>query len=317
MSVAENHPPDAIEALRLGKLPLVGRIGLLLIPVTLIVVAWGMPTNFFPQIQTAFVPDTPQVASEFPDGAKLYVQHCANCHGERGDGNGITSLTTKARYFGHEPYKFTMTTGTKIPTDDTLIATIRRGIAGSSMPSFEKLSEGELRAIVAHLRSLTRKGMYAYLLEDAKKKYDEGGDDPDPVKLSVKADYLCQIGTPLPLPTRFAAASLASIANGRKVFLASCAACHGAEGRGDGQQVKDPNFKNANGTKAIPRNLTTGVFKGGNENEQLHARILLGIPGTPMPEGTTLTPQEVNDLINYVRSLSEQPVAINVASAGQ
>lgn len=316
MSVADSHLPSATVAPPLCKLPLVGRIGLFFIPVTLMAIAWGTPTNFFPQIQTALCPEPNPSVAQFHDGAKLFVQHCANCHGERGDGNGITSLTTKARYFGHEPYKFTMTTGTKIPTDDTLLTTIRRGIAGSSMPSFEKLSDGELRAILAHVRTLTRKGMYEFLLAKAVKDCEDGGDDVDPVKVSAKTDTQCQVGTPLPLPNAFATASADSIANGKKVFLASCAACHGVEGRGDGQQVKDPNFKNANGTKAIPRNLTTGVFKGGHEKAELYARIKLGIPGTPMPEGTTLTPQEVNDLINYVLSLSEQPAAINVASAG-
>ena len=317
MSVADSHLPTAIETPPRCKLPLLGRIGLFFIPVTLIAIAWGTPTNFFPQIQTALCPEPPPSVSQFHDGAKLYVQHCANCHGERGDGNGITSLTTKARYFGHEPYKFTMTTGTKIPTDDTLLTTIRRGIAGSSMPSFDQLPESDLRAIITHIRSLTRKGMYEYLVTKAKKDFDDGGDDPDPVKLSAKADTQCQVGTPLPLPSQFAELSQESIANGKKVFVASCAACHGPEGKGDGQQVNDPKFLNSNGTRAIPRNLTTGVFKGGREKEQLYARIKLGIPGTPMPEGTTLNPQEVNDLINYVLSLSEPPAAINVARAGQ
>ena len=111
MSVADSHMPTAIETPPRCKLPLLGRIGLFFIPVTLITVAWGTPTNFFPQIQTALCPEPSPSVSQFHDGAKLYVQHCANCHGERGDGNGITSLTTNARYFGHEPYKFAMTTG--------------------------------------------------------------------------------------------------------------------------------------------------------------------------------------------------------------
>ena len=88
------------------------------------------------------------------------------------------------------------------------------------------------------------------------------------------------------------------------MFLQNCANCHGPEGKGDGQQVKDLNFKNENGTPARPRDLTQGVYKGGGEPEDLYARIVLGIPGTPMPATTKLSPQDLDALIAYVRSLA-------------
>ena len=111
---------------------------------------------------------------------------------------------------------------------------------------------------------------------------------------------------PLELPAQFAPATADSLANGRKVYLQNCAQCHGPEGRGDGAQVKDPNFKNEDGSPARPRDLTQGVYKGGGEPEQLYARILLGIPGTPMPSApSTLTPRDVEDLVAYVQSLKK------------
>lgn len=54
----------------------------------------------------------------------------------------------------------------------------------------------------------------------------------------------------------------------------------------------------------MPRNLSRGVYKGGGEKHELYRRIMLGIPGTPMPASTTLTEPEVLDLINYVQSLA-------------
>src|SRR5689334_16184033 len=44
-------------------------------------------------------------AESEPDGVLLYAQHCATCHGERGDGNGTTLLDPRARYFGYEKFK--------------------------------------------------------------------------------------------------------------------------------------------------------------------------------------------------------------------
>ena len=87
--------------------------------------------------------------------------------------------------------------------------------------------------------------------------------------------------------------------------MAVCAKCHGPDGHGDGPQTKDPTFKNDDGTPAHPRDLTAGVFKGGRDPRQIYARIMLGMPGTPMPASNTLKPQEVDDLIGYVLSLSQ------------
>ncbi|HET9228980.1 MAG TPA: cytochrome c, partial [Thermoanaerobaculia bacterium] len=64
---------------------------------------------------------------------------------------------------------------------------------------------------------------------------------------------------------------------------------------------------NDNGTPAKPRDLTTGLYKGGGEPEQLYARIVLGIPGTPMPASDKLSPQDVEALVAYVRSLARKP----------
>jgi mono/diheme cytochrome c family protein len=292
-----------MEASAMNRLGLFKKLGLLLIPMVLVSLAWGGPTRFFPAIQETLNPPRAPEAPLPPDGAKLFLANCAYCHGEKGDGNGIASLSIKARYFGAEPYKFGTTTGTRIPTDDNLLAVLKRGIAGSSMPSFAHLRDDELQALISHLRVLTRRGMYDQFVRKAEKEMNDGGDEPDPVKLSAKVKDLCKIGTPFPTPKTYSNSSPESLARGKKVFMASCASCHGPEGLGNGPQVKD--LKNDNGTPAVPRNLVGGVFKGGGEKPSLYARIMLGIPGTPMPAGTTLKPEEVDDLLNYVLSLSQ------------
>src|SRR5262249_35612531 len=70
---------------------------------------------------------------------------------------------------------------------------------------------------------------------------------------------------------------------------------------GDGVQEQ----RDESGVPTRPRDFTRGIFKGGRERDQLYARILLGVPGTPMPASANFKPEEVGDLINYIQSLSD------------
>ena len=315
MTPAPEALPESAPTLR--KLGLVKRVVLVVVPTTLAAFAWATPAHFFPEVRQLLTRTVAKVEQPPADGARLFAQHCALCHGPQGEGNGVAELTTKARYFGAEPYKFTSTTGTRIPTDADLVATLKRGIAGSSMPSFAQLRDDELDALVGHVRLLTRQGVYAHLTRKAQKDFNDGGDDIDPVQLTARADAQVHVGTPLPLPPAFRPTSPASVAAGKIVFTTSCASCHGPTGRGDGPQTTDPKFVNDNGTKAIPRNLTAGVYKGGGEKANLYARLMIGIPGTPMPAGTTLTAEQLDDLLNYVLSLPGTPVSNAVASGAK
>lgn len=125
-----------------------------------------------------------------------------------------------------------------------------------------------------------------------------------------------------------------SIERGRELFVgtvASCSKCHGATGRGDGQEadyddwtkdwtiragVKPDDMKalvpliarGALPPKTIkPRNFEEGVFRGGEAPEDLYRRLNQGIAGTPMPAVTLVEGQleeaDVWHLINFVRSL--------------
>lgn len=230
-----------------------------------------------------------------PDGARLYAEHCARCHGERGDGRGLSPLDPPARHFGAEAFKFGTTSNRLCPTDEDLMRVIQDGIPGSAMPSFAQLSEEQRRAIAGHVRRLTWENLFAKLR--AKDKEEFG--DYVAADIAAQTDKLLQPGQPLEVPATFSDPHPELLARGRGVFVQYCAPCHGLEGRGDGPQVQ----VNENGTPAKPRDLTKGLYKGGGEPEDLYARIMLGIPGTPMPASSNLSPQDVDALIAYVRSL--------------
>lgn len=114
-----------------------------------------------------------------------------------------------------------------------------------------------------------------------------------------------------------------SIARGRALFLSKktlCWSCHGQTGRGNGYQTTsfqkstDPLAKGAEnpepglyddwGNKIRPRNLTSGIYRGGRRPIDLFRRIASGIKGTPMSGfRTALKDEDIWDLVNYVMSI--------------
>jgi mono/diheme cytochrome c family protein len=232
-------------------------------------------------------------------GIRLYDRLCASCHGANGDGAGPAArfLYPKPRNFRLEPFRLVSTTNL-VPSDDDLMRTLERGMPGSSMFSFGHLSLDERKALVAHVRGLVRQGM-----EDRfKREAVEFGEEPD---LQAMAEIVKERTTPganVELPDEWPAEDAASIERGRDLYVkATCASCHGETGKGDGVQVQQDEL----GMPIRPRDYTRGVFKGGRDRGPLYARVALGVPGTPMPSSPALTPDEIVDLVHFIRSLSD------------
>ncbi len=83
---------------------------------------------------------------------ELYELHCAQCHGEKGDGNGVTELERPARSFVEGGYIYGNTIA-------AVTRTLHRGIPGSAMPSFaDSLTEHERSQLARHVLSLGPEG---------------------------------------------------------------------------------------------------------------------------------------------------------------
>lgn len=81
-------------------------------------------------------------------GAKVFATRCALCHGPNGHGDGVASkgLNPKPRNFHDLAYMQTR-------TDAQLLEVIHKG--KGAMPKWEgQLSEAEIAAVLAHVRSL-------------------------------------------------------------------------------------------------------------------------------------------------------------------
>lgn len=236
-------------------------------------------------------------ANDSVSGQAVYERHCAACHGLTGDGHGPASvwLYPRPRNFSAGQFKIKSTPGTALPTDEDLLQSITRGLAGSSMPSFSYLTEPERREVVQYVKHLTTR-------TDASGKL---------VNLFMEAAANGTLAKSVEVPVE-PAVGVQELTLGRDAYKKmACALCHGETGAGDGTQV--PSLKDAAGLPIRPRDFNTGLFRGGHTGRDLYLRINNGLPGTPMiPYGSeTLKPEERWALVHYVQSLRRTDVAVN------
>src|SRR5512145_1611816 len=72
---------------------------------------------------------TAQAAADIELGKRIYLQNCAACHGEKGNGKGPEAdrLETKPRDFTGGNYKFRSTRSGSLPTDEDIFRSISQG----------------------------------------------------------------------------------------------------------------------------------------------------------------------------------------------
>jgi mono/diheme cytochrome c family protein len=247
----------------------------------------------------------PSVPIALSTGAQLFTQYCEACHGKKGDGNGPAAryLYPRPRNFREGQFRLA-TTANRLPSDADLMRVLERGMPGTAMFPVGHLSEPDRSKLVAHVRQLARAGIEERLRREAK----EVGEEPSAEELTQVIALRTQPGPNLEVPSDLPASGPESIARGRTLYLKQCATCHGESGKGDGVQEQ----RDESGMPTHPRDFTRGIFKGGRQTEQLYARILLGVPGTPMPASSNFKPAELGDLINFIRSLSGEATPAKV-----
>lgn len=212
-------------------------------------------------------------------GRQIYGQYCQSCHGAagRGEGPAVDRLDIHPADLTAGVFKFRSTPAGELPTDGDLFRTVSRGIARSPMPAFaEQLEDRDIWHVVQYVKTLST-------------RFD------DPEERPERGDVL-EIP---PRPPR----DEASIQRGREVFESTgCPACHGEEGRGDGPAADG--LETADGRRIRPANFRRGVFKSGDRPSDVYRTIATGLASTPMAAyGEVLEPDELWDLVHYVRSL--------------
>jgi high-affinity iron transporter len=94
--------------------------------------------------------------------------------------------------------------------------------------------------------------------------------------------------------------SAADLTQGKVLYDAHCAACHGTNGDGNGPQAADFN--------PPPTNFTNAAEMANIPFDVNELTVSQGKPGTGMPGfGMVLSPEEIQDVIAYERAFLQQP----------
>lgn len=227
-------------------------------------------------------------------GAHLYAANCAACHGRYGVGDGIAAvaLDPRPRDLRRGPFYY-VSVREGGPTDADLERTIRDGRTGGGMPAHPWLTFEETGVLVQYVRDVNRLGWIERL------KSGPGAGDMSQSEIEEIAGERAAAGEPIDIPPR-SSDYRENPRRGRELYMASCAACHGPTGHGDG--LNRP--LDERGHVIDVRDLTRGRFRGGSSGTAIYRRIVCGVPGTPMPAAENIAPDDVWQLVDYVRYLS-------------
>jgi len=210
-------------------------------------------------------------------GKGVYQRFCISCHGERGDGRGISAewLTPRPRDFTRGVFKFRSTPSGSLPTNEDLMTTLRRGLHHTNMPSWEVLGDRDLRAVAEYIKTFSPRW-----------------------KSELPA-------APITIPPE-PADDQAYRARGKELYASmGCFNCHGAAGHGDGPSA--PELKDDWGDKNMPFDFTSGArLKNGDRPEDVYRTFMTGLNGSAMPSfADNLKPNDAWALVHYLRTLQE------------
>ena len=243
-------------------------------------------------------------------GATVYARYCQQCHGLSGDGQGPAAahLDPRPRDYRRGIFKFTSTPYGAKPRRDDLIRTVRRGIIGTSMPSFKFLPDDDMEAVVDYILVLTHRGELEVLLAAEAELEEEVDPELVPDYVDMVLDPWRRAGDEVVLPeTLMPHFTEETIAAGREAFMTKgCSKCHGADGRG---QTQDNVGVDAWQFTTKAADLTSGMLRGGQEPLDIYRRISSGINGTPMPsfkQALAAEPETIWHLVHYVLHVSNQ-----------
>lgn len=196
-------------------------------------------------------------------GASVFKSHCALCHGSQGMGEGILPIKLS------EYPNTNLRTNSKFLTrkevlEVTTLGGRLNGVSEFMPPMGQELSWTEMESVVDFI---------IYLRQDPK-------------------SALNMVAT---LPS--AAASNASLKEGKNVYSARCTLCHGVNGEGDGRMskiIKDPPPANLV-SSLMPEAYLTSIITNGGGN--------IGRSPQMPPWGEQLSKAEIASVVKYIMSL--------------
>lgn len=247
----------------------VRRAGMLLV---LPLLACGGPDEAFtrPRVLGGIEVD----AATLNEGREVYTRTCAACHGDDGDGRGPTapSLTIPPRDFTTGLFKYGGVPAGELPTDEDLLRTVKRGLAGTPMLAWN-LTDRERRAVVQYLKTFSPRWR----------------DEAAPPRIAPTAD-----------PWRGREAE--ALRRGASLFRqgAGCARCHGE----DREAMPSEYRAGTEPVRIVPPDLLRDRVRNGTSLDDLYRTIAAGIGGTAMPTWQgSLSEEDLWAVVHYTKSL--------------
>lgn len=187
-----------------------------------------------------------------PDGEKLFQKYCSVCHGEEGKGGVGVPLSLPSFIDS--------------VSDDYLKITIREGRPGRIMPSFPRLSDAQINAIVTYMRGWSKQ----------------------------------------PAITRNLTPVHGDSEHGKQVFSQYCARCHGENGRGGKgtgvtfSRERDlpiiaPALNNPGFLTAASDRMIRNTIINGRAGTPMISMLSAGLSET-----------DIDDVVSYIRSFQQQ-----------
>ena len=221
--------------------------------------------------------ETEPSAEQLQRGQEAFLGYCAVCHGDRGAGDG--EMAAPLRESGVTVARLDDEARGRQLGRAGLRKVIAEGGAHTGrsnlMPSWgERLDDPMIDDLTAYVSSLP-------------------GQKPGVNEATLRKYLEAPPGVP---------------AEGRRIYLHYCSACHGPEGRGDGTYAealrREHNIR--------PRDLTDSAYIGAKTDQDLFATVSLGGghmgKSNFMPAWTVaLTPEQIKSVVSYVREISKTP----------
>jgi cytochrome c oxidase cbb3-type subunit 2 len=208
-------------------------------------------------------------------GERIYLENCAACHGQKGDGKGPEAdrLKIKPRDFTTGQYKFRSTPSGSLPLDKDIFQTVSQGVRTTSMLAQLHLSENERWAVAKYLKTFSHR----FKTEKPLKPVSIPG-QPATIREQVTV--------------------------GKTMYAdAGCNQCHGPEGEGYGTSANE--LKDESGNPIAPTDLTLKPFKSGPEPQDLFRTLSTGLNGTAMPSyAEALSAKDRWALVAYIMSIA-------------
>lgn len=231
-----------------------------------------MPVFGFPEADFRAVAaylKTRSTPATFKTGEEIYKNLCARCHGENGDGKGVTYL-----YLDPAPRDLTKVAFMNSKPEDRFLQSLRSGVPGTSMPPWERvLTDEQRRAVLAYI-------FQTFVKEPRPELKAHKVPDTNPVASSVE-----------------------SIHRGEQTFLQRCTGCHGRKADGKGPNSLDisprpRNLRNSFFINTIPDHRLFDSILYGVQGTAMPSWIDYG-----------LTQNDVSDLVNFIRSMNSKTVS--------